>query len=132
MAPGQTRSAGTPTVGFPSLTLCQPCIMSVRLRVRQQQSSSGGKMNFFCGCFLTCFCSNEVLHISGSIDDVGGVQWDLMVFLVLAWIVVYGVIWKGLHNSGKVRNYSFDRREPTQFHSRYRNKIYKVTLYEFY
>merc|ERR1719154_346818 len=47
------------------------------------------------------FWSNEVLHISGSIDEVGGIQLDLMLFLVLAWIVVYGVIWKGLHNSGK-------------------------------
>ena len=47
-------------------------------------------------------CSNEVLHMSGGIDEVGGVQWDLLGYLILAWAVVYMVIWKGLHNSGKV------------------------------
>jgi len=48
------------------------------------------------------FWSNEVLNISEGIDEVGGIQWDLMVFLILAWFVTYCVIWKGLHNSGKV------------------------------
>jgi len=43
-----------------------------------------------------------VLHMSGGIDEVGGVQWDLLGYLILAWAVVYMVIWKGLHNSGKV------------------------------
>ena len=33
---------------------------------------------------------------------MGGVQTDLFCFLLLAWVIVYGVIWKGLHNSGKV------------------------------
>ena len=41
--------------------------------------------------------------MSGGIDEVGGVQWDLFGYLILAWTVVYCVIWKGLHNSGKVR-----------------------------
>jgi len=48
------------------------------------------------------FWNNEVLHMSGGIDEVGLVQWDLLGYLVLAWTVVYCVIWKGLHNSGKV------------------------------
>ena len=48
------------------------------------------------------FCSNEVLHVSGGIEEVGEVQWDLFVCLIVAWILVYGFIWKGLHNSGKV------------------------------
>jgi len=48
------------------------------------------------------FWNNEVLHISPGIQDVGEVQTDLFCFLLLAWIIVYGVIWKGLHNSGKV------------------------------
>jgi len=48
------------------------------------------------------FWSNEVLHISGGIEEVGGIQLDLLAFLLLAWAVVYCVIWKGLHNSGKI------------------------------
>ena len=35
-------------------------------------------------------------------DDLGGVQWGLLGTLVLAWVIVYLIIWKGLHSSGKV------------------------------
>lgn len=48
------------------------------------------------------FWNNEALNISPGIDHIGGVQWDLFGCLLVAWIVVYAVIWKGLHNSGKV------------------------------
>ena len=41
--------------------------------------------------------------MSSGIEEVGYVQWDLFGYLILAWAVVYCVIWKGLHNSGKVR-----------------------------
>ena len=41
--------------------------------------------------------------MSSGIEEVGYVQWDLLGYLILAWTVVYCVIWKGLHNSGKVR-----------------------------
>ena len=41
--------------------------------------------------------------MSDGIEEVGYVQWDLLGYLILAWTVVYCVIWKGLHNSGKVR-----------------------------
>jgi solute carrier family 6 GABA transporter-like protein 1 len=49
------------------------------------------------------FWNNEVLHMSSGIEEVGYVQWDLLGYLILAWAVVYCVIWKGLHNSGKVQ-----------------------------
>jgi len=48
------------------------------------------------------FWNNEALNISEGIDSPGMVQWDLFGCLLVAWIVVYGVIWKGLHNSGKI------------------------------
>ena len=51
------------------------------------------------------FWKNEVLHASGGIEDVGEIQWDLFICLIVAWALVYGFIWKGLHNSGKVRIY---------------------------
>ena len=41
--------------------------------------------------------------MSSGIEEVGYVQWDLFGYLILAWAVVYCVIWKGLHNSGKVQ-----------------------------
>ena len=46
--------------------------------------------------------SNKVLDISSGIDDVGYLRWELVAYLALAWITVYFVVWKGLHNSGKV------------------------------
>ena len=45
---------------------------------------------------------NEVLHASEGIEEVGPIQADLFGCLIVAWALVYGFIWKGLHNSGKV------------------------------
>ena len=54
--------------------------------------------------FSNFFFSNAVLKISSGIDDgVFNMRWELFGYLALAWIVVYFVVWKGLHNSGKVR-----------------------------
>lgn len=52
--------------------------------------------------FFSLDFSNKVLDISSGIDDVGGLRWELVAYLALAWITVYFVVWKGLHNSGKV------------------------------
>jgi solute carrier family 6 GABA transporter-like protein 1 len=48
------------------------------------------------------FWNNEALNISEGIEEAGMIQWDLFGCLLFAWLVVYGVIWKGLHNSGKI------------------------------
>jgi SNF family Na+-dependent transporter len=48
------------------------------------------------------YWNNKVLDISSGIDDVGGLRWELVAYLAIAWITVYFVVWKGLHNSGKV------------------------------
>ena len=48
--------------------------------------------------------SNHVLQISDGIETMGGVRLELFGYLVLAWVLVYLVIWKGLQNSGKVLN----------------------------
>ena len=53
-------------------------------------------------CMIFLNFSNKVLDISSGIDDVGGLRWELVAYLALAWITVYFVVWKGLHNSGKV------------------------------
>lgn len=51
---------------------------------------------------LTYFYSNKVLLISDGIGTMGGVRLELLGYLLLAWVMVYLVIWKGLQNSGKV------------------------------
>ena len=47
-------------------------------------------------------CRRKVLQISTGIDDVGTIKWDLALCLLLAWMVVYFCIWKGIKTSGKV------------------------------
>ena len=46
--------------------------------------------------------SNAVLGISPGIDSVGDIRWELLGYLVVAWVGAYLVVWKGLHNSSKV------------------------------
>merc|ERR1711963_650798 len=48
------------------------------------------------------YWNNAVLGISSGIHEIGGIQWELFGYLMLAWVMVYLVIWKGLHNSGKI------------------------------
>jgi len=48
-------------------------------------------------------CRKRVLQITEGIDDLGGIQWELLGCLVLGWVLVYIIIWRGLHASGKVR-----------------------------
>jgi hypothetical protein len=52
--------------------------------------------------FSPSFHSNAVLGISGGIDEIGGIRWELLGYLCLAWVGAYLVVWKGLHNSSKV------------------------------
>ena len=35
-------------------------------------------------------------------DEIGGLQWELVGTLFLSWILIYGCVFKGVHSSGKV------------------------------
>ncbi|XP_049823180.1 sodium- and chloride-dependent GABA transporter 1-like isoform X2 [Aethina tumida] len=48
------------------------------------------------------FFERRVLQISSGIEDINGMQWNLFVCLIIGWLLVYLVIRKGLHQSGKV------------------------------
>ncbi|CAB4058286.1 SLC6A1 [Lepeophtheirus salmonis] len=48
------------------------------------------------------YWDRRVLNITGGIEDVGGIQWELFGTLVCGWVIVYLIICKGLHSSGKV------------------------------
>ena len=48
-------------------------------------------------------CRHRVLKQNEGIEyGLGGVQWELAGCLLLAWLLVYVIIYKGLHSSGKV------------------------------
>ncbi|XP_070557932.1 sodium- and chloride-dependent GABA transporter 1-like isoform X2 [Ptychodera flava] len=48
------------------------------------------------------FWYNFVLQISGGIDEIDGIIWYLAVSLVLAWLLVYVCIAKGVKTTGKI------------------------------
>ncbi|XP_076337735.1 sodium- and chloride-dependent GABA transporter 1-like [Tachypleus tridentatus] len=51
---------------------------------------------------VTEFWERRTLQITSGIHDLGGVNMELSLCLLLAWFLVYLVIWKGLQSSGKI------------------------------
>ena len=48
------------------------------------------------------FLRRKVLALSSGVGEPGSIKWDLALCLLLAWIIVYFCIWKGIKSSGKV------------------------------
>lgn len=46
----------------------------------------------------------RVLALSGGIEEVGEVRWELVLCLLACWLACYFSIWKGIKSSGKVRD----------------------------
>ncbi|XP_044262964.1 sodium- and chloride-dependent GABA transporter 2-like [Tribolium madens] len=68
-------------------------------------NNSTSNLNFNSSKFSTSveeYFERRVLGISSGIEDIGGIQWGLFVCLALGWIIVYVIIRKGLHQSGKI------------------------------
>lgn len=58
---------------------------------------------FTAGIKLQCApCRYNVLHISKGIEYPGDIRWPLAGCLLLAWIIVYASLAKGIKSSGKV------------------------------
>ncbi|KAK7474269.1 hypothetical protein BaRGS_00034512 [Batillaria attramentaria] len=50
---------------------------------------------------VTEFWERKVLALSSGVGEPGSIKWDLALCLLLAWIIVYFCIWKGIKSSGK-------------------------------
>ncbi|KAM9349949.1 sodium- and chloride-dependent GABA transporter 2-like [Symphorus nematophorus] len=48
------------------------------------------------------FWQRKVLGLSGGLEEMGSIRWDLAGCLLLSWLVCYFCIWKGVKTSGKV------------------------------
>ncbi|XP_069046501.1 sodium- and chloride-dependent GABA transporter 2-like [Lepisosteus oculatus] len=48
------------------------------------------------------FWNRRVLGISSGIDEVGNLRWELGLCLLMAWIICYFSVWKGVRSTGKV------------------------------
>lgn len=64
---------------------------------------SCNKVKDFQWDFKNFIFRNRVLGISKGIEEIGGMQWQLFGCLTLGWIIIYFIIRKGLHQSGKVK-----------------------------
>ncbi|XP_037323577.2 sodium- and chloride-dependent GABA transporter 2-like [Pungitius pungitius] len=47
------------------------------------------------------FWERRVLKISGGIEEVGSLRWELVLCLILTWVICYFCIWKGIKSTGK-------------------------------
>ena len=52
-----------------------------------------------------CVRSHRVLQMTGGVEDMGSIRLELLGFLVLAWVIVYFCLWKGVAATGKVNIY---------------------------
>ncbi|XP_073690070.1 sodium- and chloride-dependent GABA transporter 2-like [Garra rufa] len=51
---------------------------------------------------VTEFWRNRVLVLSDGIEQVGKINWELLLCLIVMWIICYFCIWKGVKSTGKV------------------------------
>uniref|UniRef100_A0A667YX78 Transporter n=1 Tax=Myripristis murdjan TaxID=586833 RepID=A0A667YX78_9TELE len=50
----------------------------------------------------TEFWEKRVLALSGGIEEVGSIRWEVMLCLFAMWVICYFCIWKGVKSTGKV------------------------------
>ncbi|XP_029372640.1 sodium- and chloride-dependent GABA transporter 2-like [Echeneis naucrates] len=50
----------------------------------------------------TEFWERRVLAISGGIEEIGSIRWEVLLCLIALWIICYFSIWKGVKSTGKV------------------------------
>ncbi|XP_030248846.1 sodium- and chloride-dependent GABA transporter 2-like [Sparus aurata] len=50
----------------------------------------------------TEFWERRVLAISGGIEEIGSIRWEILACVIVMWITCYFCIWKGVKSTGKV------------------------------
>ncbi|XP_051985631.1 sodium- and chloride-dependent GABA transporter 2-like isoform X1 [Xyrauchen texanus] len=48
------------------------------------------------------FWERRVLNITGSVNELGSLRWELALCLLLSWTICYFCVWKGIKSTGKV------------------------------
>ncbi|XP_034024771.1 sodium- and chloride-dependent GABA transporter 3-like [Thalassophryne amazonica] len=48
------------------------------------------------------FWEHRVLALSGGIEELGSIRWEVLLCLIAVWIICYFCIWKGVKSTGKV------------------------------
>ncbi|KAM6932895.1 sodium- and chloride-dependent GABA transporter 2-like [Xenentodon cancila] len=50
----------------------------------------------------TQFWERRVLAISGGIEEIGSIRWEVLLCSIVMWIICYFCVWKGVKSTGKV------------------------------
>lgn len=58
---------------------------------------------------MFCVVSHKVLERTSGLEEVGTLRWELFLLLLLAWILVYLCIFKGIKSTGKVTSRVFHK-----------------------
>jgi len=53
-------------------------------------------------CLCLSLYRHRVLALSGGIEEIGKINWEILLCLIAMWIVCYFCIWKGVKSTGKV------------------------------
>ncbi|XP_077396243.1 sodium- and chloride-dependent GABA transporter 3-like isoform X2 [Festucalex cinctus] len=48
------------------------------------------------------FWEHRVLKISGGIEEIGSIRWEVLLCLLAMWVICYFSVWKGVKSTGKV------------------------------
>lgn len=75
--------------------------------------------HFFINHVSVCLFPSRrrVLAISGGIEEVGSIRWEVLLCLIVMWVICYFCIWKGVRSTGKV-------------FTEYTTKLWNVTVYK--
>lgn len=52
-----------------------------------------------------------MLEQTSGVDEAGTMRWELFLILILAWILIYFCIFKGVKSTGKVRETQMETKE---------------------
>lgn len=48
------------------------------------------------------FWENKVLRVTDGVEDLGSLNWGMVLCLIISWIISYFCVWKGVKQTGKV------------------------------
>lgn len=68
--------------------------------------SQSGIISSYFKVYISCHslfaARRRVLAISGGIEEIGSVRWEVLLCLMAMWVICYFCIWKGVKTTGKV------------------------------
>ncbi|XP_019748339.1 sodium- and chloride-dependent GABA transporter 3-like isoform X3 [Hippocampus comes] len=77
------------------------CVIVTTRNLTNHTKGNSAAMEFW-EMFLFALCRHRVLNISGGIEEIGNIRWEVLLCLLTMWVICYFCIWKGVKSTGKV------------------------------